>query len=325
MVSGAPAWGMLRPYVGVDEETLRRMYAEERRTTHEIARSLGCSASTVRRWLRAFTIPVRPRGPYAERLRPNGVPRLPPGWSAHVAYAVGVIATDGNLSRDGRHITITAKEAEYLAVLRSCLGLTNAIGVAHGGHGRRSHRLQWSDRRFYDWLVEIGLTPAKSLTIGRLAVPEEFLADFFRGCLDGDGSLIVYTDRYHTEKNDRYVYERVYVSLASASPAFLEWIRGAVHGVLGVGGSIAVRHQRRNPLFTLRYAKAESLKILRWVYHSTDVPCLARKRLNVEPFLSDAQRRRVSRRGRPLKWRQHPADISFGNRPHIAGTDLLPV
>ena len=35
----------------------------------------------------------------------------------------------------------------------------------------------------------------------------------------------VYTDRSHSEKNPRYVYDRLYVSLVSASPAFLNWAR----------------------------------------------------------------------------------------------------
>jgi hypothetical protein len=55
-----------------------------------------------------------------------------------------------------------------------------------------------------DWLAEVGLTPAKSLTLGPLTVPDENFADFFRGCLDGDGSIVTYIDRHHTVKSARY-------------------------------------------------------------------------------------------------------------------------
>src|SRR5438874_13529683 len=81
--------------------TLRRMYVEERCTTDQIAAHFGCSGTTVLRHLRRFKIPVRRRGPYADRIFP--------GWSADVAYVVGLIATDGNLGRKRPIITIVSK------------------------------------------------------------------------------------------------------------------------------------------------------------------------------------------------------------------------
>ena len=50
-------------------------------------------------------------------------------------------------------------------------------------------QLSWRDRALYVWLSEIGLTPAKSLSLGPLAVPDQCFADFFRGCIDGDSSV----------------------------------------------------------------------------------------------------------------------------------------
>ena len=67
----------------------------------------------------------------------------------------------------------------------------------------------WYDRSLYEWLFEIGLTPAKSLTLRPVSVPDEYFADFFRGCIDGDGTILIYTDRYHARKCERYVYERL--------------------------------------------------------------------------------------------------------------------
>lgn len=96
--------------------------------------------------------------------------------------------------------------------------------------------------------------------MGPLAIPDEYFADFFRGCIDGDGSVLVYTDRYRVPKSDRYVYERLYVTLVSASPRFVNWIRQNVHRLLGVGGSIATKDHKPHPVFVLRYAKRESLR-----------------------------------------------------------------
>lgn len=59
--------------------------------------------------------------------------------------------------------------------------------------------------RLYDWLLDIGLYPNKSHTLGKLKIEHRFFNDFLRGYLDGDRSIIVYTDDFHAEKNPDYV------------------------------------------------------------------------------------------------------------------------
>src|SRR5215813_12786378 len=85
-------------------------------------------------------------------------------------------------------------------------------------------QLSWRDRALYVWLSEIGLTPAKSLSLGPLAVPDQYFADFFRGCIDADSSVLVYIDRYHVPKSERCVYERLYVSIVWRATDSFEWL-----------------------------------------------------------------------------------------------------
>ena len=90
-------------------------------TVDAIAPRLGCATTTVFRRLRSFAIPVRPTGPIPRRhiheIR----------WDPEVAYAVGLIATDGNLSRGGRHMSVTSKDRDLIETLRRCLRLSNSI------------------------------------------------------------------------------------------------------------------------------------------------------------------------------------------------------
>jgi hypothetical protein len=105
--------------------------------------------------------------------------------------------------------------------------------------------------------------------------------------IDGDGTILVYTDRYHVAKNERYVYERLYVSIVSASRAFIEWLQTSVSRLTGISGSMDVRHHEHAPsVWKLRYAKAQSIRLLAWMYYALDVPCLGRKRAKAERFLS---------------------------------------
>jgi len=187
-----------------------------------------------------------------------------------------------------------------LETVRRCLGLTTRLQKHRGGYGDHCNHVSWQDRKLYEWLREIGLSPAKSLTLRPLAVPDRYFADFFRGCIDGDGSVFVYTDRYHVRKCERYIYERLYVSIVSASCAFIEWLRTTVHRLTNVKGSIGVRQRPgTQPLWKLRYAKAQSIELLKWMYYAPDVPCLDRKRAKAEKFLCPLGLAPSGRTGRP--------------------------
>lgn len=267
----------------IDPATLRRLYLDDHRTTPEIASALRCGATTIRRRLRAYGIDVRPRGPEPGRARgwtQSWSPTRSWSWSPQLAYAVGVIATDGYLGRDGRTLDVSSKDVDLLD--RASLGLDAPIRRRSSGN-KTCFRLDWRDPVLHRWLCDIGLMPAKSLRLGPLAVPDEWFPDFLRGCIDGDGSIVTYTDRWHTAKNPAYVYERLYVSLVSASPPFLHWINDTAARLIGVRATVWQGRGRRCAL--LRYPMKKSRAIIRWIYYRPDLPCLARKRLKALPFL----------------------------------------
>jgi hypothetical protein len=97
---------------------------------------------------------------------------------------------------------------------------------------------------------------------------------------------MVYTDQYHATKNERYVYERLYVTLVSASRPLLDWMQTTIRRLVGVSGVIErSRRNGRQPIWVLRYAKRESIRSLRWMYYAPSIPCLARKRVKAEQFM----------------------------------------
>lgn len=50
-------------------------------------------------------------------------------WTAKLAYVIGLVATDGNLSPSGRHIHFTSKDLELAQLFHSYLGLKVKIGL----------------------------------------------------------------------------------------------------------------------------------------------------------------------------------------------------
>ena len=126
---------------------------------------------------------------------PQPKQQAPMQWTSELAYVVGLIATDGCLSKDGRHINFTSSDLQLVRTFMQCLDIKNRLGKKKSGFAETfSYNLQFGNVVLYRWLIRIGLTPAKSKTMGALRVPRQFFGDFLRGLFDGDGSFYSYHD-----------------------------------------------------------------------------------------------------------------------------------
>ena len=192
-------------------------------------------------------------------------------WKADFAYVIGVIASDGNLSPDGRHLNITSKDKEIVLKIKNLLKLKNKIGrKARGGNkDKKYYVLQFGDVNFYNFLLSIGLTPAKSKTISKIVVPKEFFADFLRGCIDGDGSI-----GFNTHPESRNLQWKI--RLCSASPVFLEWMRDTIRTRVKIRGG-TIYKPRSKSVSTLSFATKDTRKILKFMYYKRRLPALERK------------------------------------------------
>lgn len=213
-------------------------------------------------------------------------------WTPNLAYVVGLLTTDGNLSPDGRHINFTSKDVELTESVKSCLRLTNRIGRKSNGSASREKRyfvLQFGNVQLYRWLIRIGLRPRKSKTLGELRIPREIFRDFLRGHLDGDGSITTYTDYYNAFSNPNYIYTRLCVRFISASEKHMRWLKREIEGALKAYGSLhkaRARSVKHANMWLLKFGKKESIKLLSKMYYDKRIPSLSRKRLIAEKFIT---------------------------------------
>jgi len=199
-------------------------------------------------------------------------------WSPELAYAIGLIATDGNLSTSGRHISLTSKDVPQLKTFLKCIERPDVrIAVKKGSYRPSITHVQIGDVVLYDFLLSIGLMPNKTKKLGKLAIPDKYIFDFLRGHHDGDGSFYSYFDpRWRSS----FMF---YLSFISASPAHVYWIRETLERLLDVHGHITT--SKNSCVVQLKYAKHEALIILKKLYPHPDIVCLARKRLKIERAL----------------------------------------
>ena len=212
-------------------------------------------------------------------------------WNSGLAYAIGLLATDGCLSGDGRHIIMRSSDIQLLKTFQKCLMLSNRISQSvQGGWAKKpSYKIQFGNVQFYRWLLKIGLSPAKTHTIGKLDIPAKYFPDFLRGHLDGDGSIWTYRDSWNTFKDPKYVYTRLYTNFISASPKHINWLRENISNLLSIKGHLYREKKYRSyqtaNMWKLKFAKNDSIKLLSWIYYSPNVPCLIRKRKIAKKFI----------------------------------------
>ena len=199
-------------------------------------------------------------------------------WSRKLAYAIGLLTTDGNLSPDGRHFDFTSNDKELIDTLKICLSLKNKVARKRSGYTQKktAFRIQFGNVTLYKWLLRMGLMPNKSKRMGALKIPDRFFFDFLRGHLDGDGSVKKYYDPVYPKS------KRLYLTFISASLRHVLWIQKSVKRLITIKGFL--RTGRR--VYVLTYSKHDSITLLQRLYYKSDVPCLKRKFLIAQEFVS---------------------------------------
>ncbi len=248
-------------------EELYERYVNQKQSAASIAAHFGCAKAIVLKNLRKHGIPIRP----AKRPREYVPPQVYAAWTPDLAYAVGLFTADGHLSKSSNEILMTSSEIEVLDLFAGCLQLDTDLEPHEkkvSGNQKPAYALYFSDLDFRAFLERIGLTPAKSLTIGPLDVPDDVFADFARGCWDGDGC-------WHICRSTP-PYEYLYSDLCSCGPDFLQWMQVTIERFTGLPGCLTgVR---------IKYGGSKAVALGRWMYYAPNVPALSRKRAIWERF-----------------------------------------
>ena len=122
-------------------------------------------------------------------------------WSAEMAYVLGLIYTDGNLSfntsESGYKLGILSFGQKYKELVEKFLNLIECDAKIRF-RKRREFKTTTAGELYYFSignndlavdLIKLGITPNKSLDMKFPEIPNEYLRHFVRGFFDGDGSV----------------------------------------------------------------------------------------------------------------------------------------
>lgn len=223
-------------------------------------------------------------------------------WTPELAYFLGYFAADGCMyhsrnggySTGGYYVEFTSIDRELVETIRLITGSKNKIELASRwrpmiSRQRNRYKLRLVSKRAYEYLRQLGFTPNKTLTLNFPYVPNKLLGSFVRGYFDGDGH--VYAGKY-TAKSRRQSRQVLQVGFTSGSKPFLEEFHKRLKEIASIPGGSLVK--RSNHHYVLQYSANSSRQLYSFMYPSTTVPCLNRKRIKFEEGIRLTERTRSS-------------------------------
>lgn len=191
-------------------------------------------------------------------------------WSPTMAYILGYWWADGYMrihSNTGGHfVQIASIDIEHLQAIADAIGATTALRQVR--KESTCHEMVICNQGLYHDLLNLGGIPNKSHVIGFPNVPTEYLVDFIRGFIDGDGTL--------AWNGDRPV-----IQIYSGSQQLLLETGRYIELMTGIPAP-NISHNRNNYYIKWSTIRAKCLAI--WLYRNNNGLMLARKAAIAQQF-----------------------------------------
>ncbi len=284
-------------------DDLRYLYEELKLSLNHIGSLFNCSEATIRNWMQAAGLASRSN---FDTKTSHYNAMFFKEWSPAMAWVLGYIYTDGNISSG--YISITSMDRELLEKVRALIAPYLSIKSARQSYdrNRRINVLTIHHKEMVDDLHKLGLEERKSLVMVFPDVPENCMRHFIRGCWDGDGGFSDFGNRqlsgHYTCGSEKFI-KRIAIELFNAGIVRINLRSNSgetdddVKTLIATYGSDGrfpptIYKRKTGNAFDLRIGLPESLdRLFDYFYKDVDPSIyLARKYEKLKHFL---ERRRV--------------------------------
>lgn len=205
-------------------------------------------------------------------------------------YLLGAYMTDGNIwiskkSPSTKAVRLTSCDHDWILNIKNLICPDSKMNL-------KSNASEFGifSTELADWFISKGCGPKKSLTINFPQVPEKYLPDFIRGCIDGDGTIATHFDK----KKRVYTYR---ASLCGGSESFMK----EFSSILKDRGFTVSYISRVNPphlmksgkIFTQKHlyydaklSGAGAINFLKWAYYPLNPLSMPRKQSKANELIS---------------------------------------
>ena len=248
--------------IDIPKDKLYELYYEKEMSLQKIGELYGKPREYIHRRMKKYGFKTRTRSEAWKHRSTGNVYEINRdffhNWTNEMAYVLGFILTDGNISDDDDSVRIAVKDVEILEKIRIMLASSHPIKHLKE-HG--TYRFSFAIVSMTERLRELGITSNKSLVVKFPKVPEKFLSHFIRGVFDGDGSVFF---------EPRSKKSPLRVNFTSGSEEFITTLEGILHAQAGVSKRTIYELHRKSTSYYIRYPHSDSLKFFEYIYAGAD-------------------------------------------------------
>lgn len=235
----------------------------------KIGEGYGIKRGVAKRILQEKNIHIRTNGEAHKKYNINE--KFFSNENANMAYVLGFIAADGNISKDSNRIKIglSLADIEQLELIRLIMGLNHPIKKYTNTKNFEVVELTWTCEQHKLDLAKYGVVPRKTYTFNfPKELSKEYWVDFIRGYFDGDGCITGQKPEWKICSYRRDILEFI-------NTFFQE------NGI----DSVTIHKRKDAELYDLRYGSKKSLiGIYNLLYYNSNVPCMKRKKEKFESY-----------------------------------------
>ncbi|MBU4346335.1 MAG: LAGLIDADG family homing endonuclease [Candidatus Omnitrophica bacterium] len=247
----------------LSKDKLISLYIDNKKSLGDIARLCKVSRTAIYKKLKKYDIKQRSKSEARIEAQKQG--KLPQqffdinenffsSWSPEMAYVLGLLITDGCVSKTGT-VSLSMNDKELLEKVKKVMGSAHNITLSK--HQKGLYCFHFAREKLAEDLHKFGIFPRKSLTVKFPDVPRDLLADFIRGIFDGDGSVMF-------KKESKY-YPLV-TKFFSGSKDFIEKLEIKLQE-LGMPERTIYQQKTKNSLYySIVYSHKDSVKLFAIMY-----------------------------------------------------------
>lgn len=187
-----------------------------------------------------------------------------------MAYVLGYWWADGYMRihpNTGAHlIEIASVDVEHLQAIADAMGITSKQRQIN--NKSECCEIVACSKELYIDLLQLGGTPNKSNSIGFPDVPVEYIPDFIRGFVDGDGTLY-------------WNGTRPVIQIYSGSYQLLEDMAMTIEKMTGIASPNIIPNRG---LWNLKWSTIRAKCLAIWLYRNNNGLMLARKAAIAQQF-----------------------------------------
>lgn len=222
--------------------------------------------TTIRRILKRNNVDTRPYNSTWEKVKSNKFIDLK---DPNVQYWLGYMCADGCIYDNVKVDIASGLDKDHMQAYADWIGYGVKVNSSKDKRyeDKYTHRVCFSHKETFDYLVGLGITPRKSLT---MKLNFDITWDFVRGLFDGDGCV--------STINKKYTTNRCRVVLATASIDFAnQLMEFAKSEGLTPRLNTDTCAARKEPMHTVIFAKHKEVAIIYNKFYSDASYYLERK------------------------------------------------